>query len=168
MPYNNTGQIMTAYADSFEGLVVPRQTKTGSSRDFIGFGPPNGEITQNATHHGERKVAVIAVADQGERNRVIESYSQQGYSCVPCESDDDWAKKSNLFFSRQSATLVTDDLDLIWQVRLHDLKEGTSVLVHALVHTNEVLQEAQAIQLGATEIFETDSEPETISVKDLI
>ncbi len=166
MPYNVFRAIMTACADAWEGLEGPRETNTGHNRDFIGFVPPNGGITKNGTDNDDPKIAVIAVADQGQRNQVIRSYSKQGYSCVSCETNDDWAMKSNLFFARQNATLVTDDLDLIWQVRLHDLTEGTSVLVHALVQTNELLVEAHALQLGVSEIIESLSETDPISFKD--
>ncbi len=165
--YNACRAKMTACADAWEGLEGPRETKTGHKRDFIGFVPPIGGLTKNGTDNGDPKIAVIAVADQGQRNQAIRSYSQKGYSCVSCETNDDWAMKSNLFFDRQNATLVTDDLDLIWQVRLHDLTEGTSVLVHALVQTNELLVEAHALQLGVSEIFESLSETESVSIKDL-
>lgn len=107
-------------------------TKTGVDRDFIGFNPPPGHTTRNATDDSETGLAVIAIRNESVRARVALSYEMKGYRCVT--SQPDWfsvSRRGEAAGSGSRFTVVTDDMDLMVDMRCREGLE--SMPIHAII-----------------------------------
>lgn len=149
-----------AYCTEFEGLAPA--TVTSTSRDFVGFGPPLGHITAEATDDFEEPVAIIAVRDIRQRSQMALSYELLGYRCVCCTPDRVPIIRSSLEHARQRFTVVTDDFDLVLKTRL--LEDGCrpTVPIHALVQRGQLYEQLHAETLGVDEVVEP---PEPVEIE---
>lgn len=141
-----------AYCTEFEGL--PPATVTSTSRDFVGFGPPSGHITAEATDDFEGQIAIIAVRDARKRSQMALSYDLLGYKCVCCPPEGVGIVRSSLELAKQRFTVVTDDFDLVLQTRLQEDGCRPAVPIHALVERGEVYDQVHAESLGVDELVE--------------
>lgn len=141
-----------AYCTEFEGLTPT--TVTATSRDFVGFGPPLGHLTAEATDDFEEQIAIIAVRDARKRSQMALSYDLLGYKCVCCPPERVGVVRSSLEHARQRFTVVTDDFDLVLKTRLLEDGRRPSVPIHALVERGEVYDQVHAESLGVDELVE--------------
>lgn len=135
------------------------ETRTGTNRWFIGNFPPNGFLTRNDTDDHEEQVAIIAVRDRRKQAAMIADYEAKGYQCVAC-SPDVWTVSREAYWSfHRRFTVVTDDLDLVLNLRLKEGSATDSVPIHAVIEDGEILEEARASSFGADEVVPTHLPP---------
>lgn len=141
-----------AYCTEFEGQTPT--TATSTSRDFVGFGPPFGHLTAEATDDFEEQIAIIAVKDARKRSQMAMSYDLLGYKCVCCPPEGVGVIRSSLEHARQRFTVVTDDFDLVLKTRLQEDGRRPAVPIHALVERGDAYDRMHAETLGVDELVE--------------